>query len=398
MDYVACWYAKAIRYMKGSSIRAAFVSTNSITQGEQARTVGPMLAEAGFEIDFAHRTFKWTSEARGKAAVHVIIVGFSEGGRTKSKTIYDYPTPTAQPKAVPASHINIYLADGPEVVPAKRREPLLPGLPKCYKGSQPTDGGHLIVELEDRAAVEADPVAARYLRRLVGAHDMLRDDWRGCLWLVNARPNELANSPVIKQRLVEVRDARLRSKTESVREDANIPSLFTQIRQPKREWLCIPRHSSEGRQFVPMAFYSPDDIAHDSVLVVEQADHYLFGILQSSVYMAWINAVSGRLESRIRIAPDLCYNAFPFPPRSKNDSKIAEAAKRVLDVRAAHGEPLTVLYGANSMPADLVTAHKALDRLVDRLYGIRAGATEAIRLSALFRRYNDLTRGEQLVY
>jgi hypothetical protein len=286
LDYVASWYAKALRYMKGTKIRAAFVSTNSITQGEQARTMGPMLAQADFEIDFAHRTFKWTSEARGKAAVHVIIVGFSEGGLAKTKTIYDYPHPTGQPKAVPAKHINVYLADGPDVVPAKRRDPLVPGLPKCYKGSQPTDGGHLIVEPADLAVVAAEPIAAKYLRRLVGAHDMLRDEWRGCLWMVNASPGDLAKSGTIKRRLVGVRDARLKSQAASVREDANIPSLFTQIRQPRSHWLCIPRHSSEGRQFVPMAFFSPQDIAHDSVLVVEGADDYLFGILQSSAYMA----------------------------------------------------------------------------------------------------------------
>jgi hypothetical protein len=399
LDYVACWYAKALDYLAGRGTKAAFVSTNSITQGEQARSLGPALWDAGFQIDFAHRTFKWTSEARGRAQVSVVIIGFSHGRTPSRKTLFDYPYASAsEPVVTTPQRINWYLADGPDVFPAKRYAPLLGGLPIGTKGSQPTDGGHLIVGPDEVAEVEADALAAKYLRRFMQATEFLYDEPRWCLWLVDADPRDLAASPVLRARLTAVRDGRLRSATASVRQQADTPALFTQVRQPGTRYLALPEVSSENRRYVPAAFLEPEVIAGNKLITFPGADLWLFGLLQSSMWMAWVGTVSGRLESRISIAPGLAYYAFPFPDRNERaDVAIERAAQGVLDARAVHGDAmLAVLYDPLSMPADLVRAHHALDRAVDAAYGRARYLGDAARLHALFERYALLTRADML--
>jgi len=389
LDYVACWYAKALRYMKGTTIRAALVSTNSITQGEQARTLGPMLADAGFAIDFAHRTFKWTSEGKGKAAVHVVVIGFSHGGLARAKTIYDYPTPTSEPKVTAARDINIYLADSPVTAIAKHHLPLGP-VPKLTEGNRPQDGGGLLVSPEERDDLIAnDPVAAKYLRRLVGAYDMLRDEYRYCLWLVGADPSDIANSPELSARMRTVAAARQDSPTESARQKATTPSLFLAIRQPATAWLCVPRHSSESRRYVPMRFFAAEDIAHDSTLTLAGADTYLFGVLHSLMFNTWLRSVGGRLKSDMRVSPDLVYNSFPFPDRTPRvEGAVAAAGLGVLETRAQFTAPLVVLYDPNTMPPALAGAHRVLDRAVDKAFGL-TNPTDAARLAELFKRYRQ---------
>lgn len=241
LDYVACWYVKAMAYLANTPGRAAFVSTNSLTQGEQARTMHPLLLRHGFRIDFAHRSFRWTSEAPGAAVVHVVVIGFSFTGQAAKKRLFDYPTLTGAPVEAIATNINFYLVDGTDHVPGKRYEPLLPGLPLASKGRQPTDDGGLIVEPDDYGWVTSDPIAAKFLRPFRQSTEMLYDRKRWCLWLVDAAPSDLHNSPVLQDRLRRVAEARRKSPTASVRSQAATPNLFTQIRQPRGSTSRFPR-------------------------------------------------------------------------------------------------------------------------------------------------------------
>lgn len=392
LDYVASWYAKAILYAKDHPIRIAFVSTNSLTQGEQARSMGPLLARYGYHIDFAHRTFHWSSEARGKANVHVVVVGFSKHD-AGSRQLFDYPDPRGEPVETSARNINIWLADAPDVTLVKRATPLRPGYPIGTKGSQPTDGNHLIVEPEDYAAVMAEPIASRYVRRYVQARDFLRGQARWCLWLVDASPADLRSSPILKSRLDAVRRVRLTSRTRSVREQADTPARFTQIRQPSVRYLALPEVSSENRRFIPAAFLEPDVIAGNKLITFPGADLFLFGMLQSSMFMAWVRAVAGRMKSDISISPHLTYCTFPFPEASAEERRRLEiAADGVLQVRARHArESLDDLYDPIAMPSDLLEAHHALDRIVDALFVPRRRfRTDADRLAVLFERYGEI--------
>jgi hypothetical protein len=393
LDYVACWYAKAFAYMIGTQIRGAFVSTNSITQGDQARTMGPLIADTGFDITFAWPTFSWTSEARGKAAVHVVIIGFADSGKKIARMILSLGS-DGKPAVENAKNINIYLTDSSVQAIGKHRKPLRE-VPTLTEGNRPQDGGGLIVEGGQRAAIESDdPIASKYLRRLIGAQGMLHDEPRWCLWLVDAPSKELKESPELVARMKQVAEARLASRTPSAREKALIPSLFLAIRQPTRRWLCVPRHSSENRAIIPMAFFEPDDIAHDSVLALDAAGDYLFGILQSKMFTVWAKAVSGRLESRIRMSPDLSYNSFPFPDEGANQAAVEAAARAVLEVRTTHpDESLHELYGTVPpyMPADLVQAHKTLDKAVDKAMRPKAFSNDSERLAFLLKRYEEIT-------
>jgi len=400
LDYVACWYAKAIGYMQGTAVRAAFVSTNSITQGEQARSLGPALRDAGFDLLFAHRTFEWTSEARGPAKVHVVIIGFTYGRSTGRKLLIDYPTAkTSDGEVSTPSHVNWYLADGPDVFPAQRRRPLVGALPLAVQGNKPWDGGGLIVEPEDIEEVMADPVASKYLRPYRQATEFLWNMQRWCLWLVNADPADLHSSRVLRDRLQTVRQARLDTKTESVQQQAATPALFSQIRQPEGEYLALPEVSSERRTYVPAAYLQPIVIAGNKLITIEHADRWVFGVLQSRMWMAWVGTVAGRMKSDISLAPGLVYNAYPFPDRDggRRDEAIVEAAQGVLDARDAHRDSsLGVLYDPLAMPSGLVRAHQQLDRAVEAAYGRARYAGDAARLHALFERYAKLTNAEAL--
>lgn len=392
LDYVSSWYARAMLYGLGHATRFAFVSTNSITQGEQARSLGPLLSRYHYSIDFAHRTFKWNSEARGKAQVHVVIVGFSQASPEKRR-LFDYADPQGEPVETSARNINWYLADGADVFPSKRSEPLRSGYPIGTKGSQPTDAGHLTIEPEDYASVMADPVAAKYVRRYLQTTEFLYDKPRWCLWLVGAPPADLRKSSVLRDRLQAVRATRLESPTPSVIAHADSSALFTQIRQPAVRYFAIPEVSSEHRQWIPGAFLEPNIIAGNKLITFPGADLWVFGMLQSSMFMAWVRAVAGRMKSDISIAPDLTYCTFPFPePSTVQRLKVEAAAKHILETRKAHkGSSLADLYDYLSMPGDLLKAHQILDQAIDPLFASRKKfRTDADRLSVLFDRYLEL--------
>ena len=398
LDYVACWHAKAIRYLAGQIGRAAFVSTNSITQGEQAREMGPLLSDDGFEIDFAHRTFSWSSEAPGAANVQVVIIGFSHRGQAKSKQIFDYPDAKSEPVEFKTKHINIYLADSAVASIDKHTRPIW-NVPTLTTGSMPQDGGGLIIEEDELAVAMADPVCAKYVRRLISAHGMLHNENRWCLWLVDANPADLRSSPEIRRRLEIVVNTRLASPTAGAREGAKSPSLFLSIRQPARRWLAVPAHSSERRRFIPMAFFGSEDISHNSGMMVEDADDYLFGVLHSTMFNTWVRAVAGRLESRIRISADVSYNAFPFPDDSNQGKRdrVSLAARAVLAVREEFPDTsLADLYDPLTMPIGLVKAHDQLDAAIDAMYATRKFAGDADRLEFLFQRYAELVEADKL--
>jgi type I restriction-modification system DNA methylase subunit len=390
LDYVACWYAKAIEYLAESDARAAFVSTNSLTQGEQARTMDPLLARHGFEIDFAHQTFPWTSEARGMAHVHVVIIGFSKAGRTKTRMLYEYPDGKGEPIARLTDHINFYL-QGHATTPAKRYQPLLTGLPQASKGSQPTDGGHLIIETAEYDEVAADPIAAKYLRPFRQSTEMLHDRPRWCLWLVDAPSSDLRASAMLKRRLTAVAEARSASKTATVKAQAKTPALFTQIRQPARRYLALPEVSSKNRDYIPGRFYDPEVIAGNKLILWPDAPLWLFGYLQSAAFTAWVRAFAGRMKSDFSISPSTVYFTFPFVrPTGLALSRIEQAAQAVLDARGAHaGESLADLYDQLTMPRDLRQVHDRLDAAIDGLYRLRK-PTAAERFSRLGAEYAAL--------
>lgn len=407
LDYVACWYALCYLYGAGTAIRFALVSTNSITQGEQARSLGPLMARTGYHIDFAHHTFRWFSEAKGKAAVHVVIIGFSQTG-TGKKRLFSYDDIAGEPAEAPATQINWYLTDAPEVIVGKHTRPFVASLPKLTEGNRPEDGGGLLLSPAEAAEIRrTDPVAAKYVRELVGAHELLQGDRRYCLWLVDATPQELRSSAVLKERLARTRKARLDAiantrsdaRKDTLRRLADRPALFTAIRQPTGSWLCAPAHSSENRAIVPMAMLPAKSISHNSTQTADGLPKWAFAVMQSAMYTTWLRSICGRIKSDIRIAPDLAYNAFPFidPPTAVR-AKLETAITTVVAARENHpGASLADLYDPLAMPADLRAAHASLDKVVDRLFaGQRKVRTEADRLAILLERYAKLVETESL--
>jgi hypothetical protein len=390
LDYVASWYAKAINTLRGSTGRAAFVSTNSITQGEQARSMVPLLEREGFKVDFGHRTFRWTSEAPDAAAVHVVVVGFSPAERRASKALFEYRTLTSEPSVTSPERLNFYLVDGPDLVPAKLNAPLVAGMPNASKGSQPTDGGHLIVDADGLAEVAGDPIAAKYLRRFVQARDFLQGGERWCLWLAGAAPGDLHSSPVLRERMKLVREERLKSPTASVRSQAATPSLFTQIRQPLHRYVALPEVSSENREWIPGAVLAPQVIAGNKLIVWNTSELWHLGYLQSSAWMAWVRAYAGRLKSDFSLSPGLSYFPFPFvTPTEPKQRTIEGNMQAILDERTKYiGATLADLYDPLSMPAALRKCHEELDTTIDALYGLKR-PTEAARMKAIIREYEQ---------
>jgi hypothetical protein len=396
LDYVTNWFKLAAEYSEGVDIQMAFVATNSITQGEQPATLWRELWKHGMNIDFAYRTFAWKSEAKGKANVHVVIIGFSSRKKPTKLKLWEYPDFNGPGVLIEAKRINPYLIDAANLVVTTRQQPLSEESVPMFFGSMPRDNGHLsnITADEARAIRSQDPVAAKYLHRLIGAEEVINGGERYCLWLVNADPSDVTRSPVLRERLAAVRAMRLASKAASTRAFAATPGLFAQLAQPTTRYLAIPRHSSETRDYFPTAFYEPDVIASDALLTIPGASNQLFGILSSKMFTAWNRTISGRLESRVRVSQEITYNNFPFPSLSSEaNAKLSRTATSVLAARADYPDAsLADLYNPLSMPASLVKAHEELDIVVDALYSPRRKfTTEAERLSVLFEHYDALT-------
>lgn len=392
LDFVTCWHHKAVQYMKHNpKVVTALVSTNSICQGEQVGTLWSWMLEHGVKIHFAHRTFMWTSEARGRAAVHCVIVGFSLEDADE-KVIFEYEDIKGEPHAIKARNINPYLVDAENIIlPSRTATPA--GLPQLIKGSQPTDGGHLILSEQEAEALQAEePTAAKWLKTYIGGEELINGGRRYCLWLKGISPKELKSMPAVMKRVAAVSQARLKSPTKSVQAFADKPTLFTQDRQPDKDYLGVPEVSSERRRFIPIAFLSADIIASNKVQIVEGATQYHFGMLCSTMHNAWVRTVAGRLKSDYSYSPAV-YNNFPWPtPTDKQRAAIEAAAQAVLDARAAHPDSsLADLYDPLTMPPDLVKAHQKLDAAVDASYGYKGGSTDAARVAFLFGLYQQIT-------
>lgn len=388
LDYVCAWYQKAALLMKKKeSLLTAFVSTNSITQGESVACLWQPLRDEGFSIAFAYRTFKWTNESKGMAAVHCVIVGF---GRLAEGPRYLFDE---NGECKEARNINGYLVDAPDVFIKNRGASITPGLPKMTKGSQQTDGGHLLLSPEEKDRLVSEyPVASSFIRRFISGEDFIKNKFRYCLWLKDVKPSLFYNIHPIRERLAAVASMRSKSPTASVRRDAETPYLFTQIRQPKTEYLAIPQTSSERRKYIPIGYVSADIIASDKILMVPDATPYIFGILTSTMHMAWMRTVCGRLKSDYSYYSSI-YNNFPWPECTEaQQEKIAELAQGVLDARAQYPDSsLADLYDPLTMPPELVAAHRKLDSAVEKAYG-RKFTDDAERVAFLFEKYSELTK------
>lgn len=395
LDFVTNWFLLAARYMQGTKIRAALVSTNSITQGTHPPTMWPELYQLGVGIDFAHQSFNWKSEAPGGASVHVVIIGFSPSPKPATRPLWIYKDKKSEPLEVKAKNINAYLLDAPDILIGPRRLPIESSMPKMDNGNKPTDSGLLSdISTEEAEMIRAvDPIAAKYLRRLVGAQELINGQERWCLWLVDAEPSDIRSSPELSKRVSGVREMRLNSTKKKTKDDASIPHLFQEIRQPSDDYIAVPRITSENRDYVPMALLSKDVIINDKVSYVANGELWLFGLLMSRVFNIWNKAISGRTRNDTLISNTVTYNNFPFPafnPASKE--LVAKSAQAVVDERAKYASSsLADLYDPISMPRGLSQAHAALDKAVLGAYGLKSDATDSEILEMLFGKYVELT-------
>ena len=401
LDYVTGWYAKAIELIRGKKTKCAFVSTNSITQGEQVPTLWRYLSKQGLSINFAWRTFRWDSESTQKAQVHCVIVGFSHKDSPMEKIrVFDE---SGIENAV--SHINGYLIDAADVFIENRAKPLC-DVPKIVYGSMPIDNNHLILTKKEADAVLAEnPANAKFVRKYAGGEELLNGEERFCLWLTNVSVKELKQSKIISRRVGETKDFRSKSSRPQTLKLADTPWLFGEIRQPENQMLVIPKVSSERRRYIPIAFVSPEIIVNGSALIVPDATLYEFGVLMSNVHNAWMRVVAGRMKSDYQYSGTVVYNNFPWPDLSdccaatspdrrgkEYRYKIEQTAQAILDARAKHaGDTLADLYDETFMPADLRKAHQENDKAVLAAYGFNLKMSESEIVAKLFKMYEKLT-------
>lgn len=419
LDFATAWFAKAARYLKTLQEQAealkvkvvpgdfAFVSTNSIVQGQPVPSLFGPLFRDGWRLKFAYRTFPWKSEATGKAAVHCVITGFtrSEVPEKRSVRVFDYDWSTRRTvEQEPVHTLNAYLVEGPNVLVEKRSKPLSSLIPEVVRGSQPTDGGNLIVEVEDYPVVAADPVAARYLRPFRMGKELVQGLDRWCLWMVDATEEEIASSPVLSTRVAAVAEMRSQSTKKATQLKASTPHLFDENRQPADTYVGVPRVVSDNRPYYTVKPLSPEVIAGDKVYTAIDPDGFLFAIISSSMFITWQRAVGGRLKSDLSFSNTVVWNNLPVPQISEEQRrKVIAAGRKVLAAREAieerAGEPVSLadMYASlATMDPALRAAHDELDSAVDVAFGAtRRCSSEAKRLEILFERYQELTAAEE---
>lgn len=388
LDFVSAWYAKALHIMQqNSTVKTALVSTNSITQGEQVGILWRYLMGQGAIINFSHRTFKWSNDAKGNAAVYCVIVGFSLQNTAEPK-LFEYSDIRSEPNELKAHHINGYLMDAPDIFLSRRTSPIS-HVPRLTKGNQPTDGGHLILSTEEKnELINSEPLSAPYVKKLIGAHEAMQGGQRWCLWLVNCPPEQLRKMPLILERVAKVRDKRLASTDPGTQRLAGRSTQFRDLQNPEN-YILIPAHSSENRDYIPIGYFGKEDIPHNSCMIIPDASLYHFGILTSKMHMAWVRAVAGRLKSDYRYSKDIVYNNFIWPEVSdEQKTEIERLAQAVIDARAQFpNASLADLYDPFTMPPSLDKAHAALDKVVDKLYRRETFVTDADRVAKLFDLY-----------
>ena len=393
LDFVAGWYGKAVSFMaENKNIKAAFVSTSSITQGEQVGVLWPYLLKKGVKIIFAHRTFQWSNEASGLAAVHCVIIGFALHD-VIVKRIFEYESIKSDPHEIRATNINPYLTDAPDIVIQKRSKPLS-DVPPMRCGNKPSDGGFLILsDFDAKELLRTEPKAKKYIKPFIGAEEYLNKIPRWCLWLYDITPNDLKSMPQVLKRVEAVRAFRQKSTAEPTRKAANTPTHFFFTSQPQSDYILVPEVSSERRLFVPISLMPKEIISANTNYLIPSHSLYLYGVMQSSMHMAWMRSVSGRLESRYRYSGSIVYNTFPWPENcsQKQRHAIEIAAQEILDARASHADAsLADLYDPNNMPPNLVKAHHNLDKAVDAAYSKKKFTGDADRVAFLFEMYQKL--------
>jgi len=393
LDYVTGWYIKAAKYIQNTKIKVAFVSTNSIVQGEQTSILwGQMLNKYNIKIHFAHRTFKWNNEAKGNAAVYCVIVGFANYD-TANKSIFEHEDIKGEAHELKAKNINPYLVDAKDLLINKSSNPIC-NVPKMSFGNMPLDGGHLLLSDEEKNEITLkEPKIEKFIKPLISAYEFLNGEKRWCLWLVDAEPSEIKQSTEIMKRVELVKKFRLDSVAPSTQKFAATPTLFRDRNQPET-YILIPSTTSENRKYIPIGFFGKDDIANNSCHTVPNGNLFHFGILMSAMHMAWVKSVCGRLKSDYRYSKDIVYNNYPWPenPNDKQVKAIETAAQRVLDARLQFpNSSLADLYDPLTMPPALIKAHNELDKAVDLAYRPQAFTSEANRMVLLFELYEKYT-------
>lgn len=390
VDHVANWHIKALGYIKGTEMPVGFVSTNSICQGEQVSALWPHLLNQGFKLNFAHRTFAWENEAKGKAGVHCIILGFSLAEKYEKK-LWDYEDPKGEPTLEIVRNISPYLIPGPNIIVHPRNQPFKSDIPKMVYGSMPVDGGHYMFTPEEKAVfLDLEPGAAKFFRRCIGADEFINGIERWCLWLKDADPAELRKLPHVLNRIDAVRAFRISSQRAATRKQASRASEWQEIRHNGKPYIVVPRVSSEDRNYIPIGFMMGEIIATDRITMLPDASHYVFGVLCSLMHMAWMRTICGRLESRYNYSANVVYNTFPWPniPSEKRRKAIEQAAQAVLNARTKHpSASLADLYDLRTMPAGLLKAHAALDKAVDLCYRPQSFDGERKRVEFLLELY-----------
>jgi hypothetical protein len=395
MDYVSAWFYKASKYIQNTKIKVAFVSTNSISQGEQVGILWSiLLSKYKIKIHFAHQTFNWSNEAKSNAAVHVVIVGFANFD-TDNKKLFEYENIKAESHERNVKNINPYLVEADDIVITNRSKPLCSVSAMKY-GSKPTDGGFFLLSDEEKnELISKDKNAEQFIKPFLSGREFLRNINRWVIWLVDANPSELKKSPEILKRIEQVKRFRLSSTAKSTR-DYPYHSLFRQITQPDNDYVLIPRTTSENRVYIPMGFFSKDIIIGDTCQAIPNGDLFLFGQLTSLMHMSWVKYTCGRLKSDYRYSKDLVYNNYPFPKNvnEKQKSAVEEKAQNVLDIRASFNDcSLADLYDPLSMPPNLKKTHQELDKAVDNCYGTKSFKNDKERIEFLFALYEEYLGG-----
>jgi len=393
LDYVTAWYVKAAKLIQNTQTKCAFVSTNSITQGEQVGILWNVLMNMyGIKIHFAHRTFKWSNEAKGNAAVYCVIIGFANFN-INNKSIFEYEDIRGEAHEMKVRNINPYLVDAKDILIDKSSSPIC-NVPKMSFGNMPLDGGYLLFSAEEKIEfVKKEPKAEKYILPLISAYEFLNAEKRWCLWLVEVEPSELKQMPEVLKRVELVKEFRLDSVAPSTQKFASIPTLFRDRNRPET-FIVVPRVSSENRPYIPFGFFDKNSIVSDTCMSIPNGNLYHFGVLMSKMHMAWVKTTCGRLKSDFRYSKDIVYNNYPWPetPTDKQKVAIVTVAQKVLDTRLEFpNSSLADLYNLLTMPPALVKAHNELDKAVDLAYRSQPFTSEAKRMEFLFELYEKYT-------
>lgn len=385
LDYITCWFKKGADYVKGTNAKFAFVTTNSVCQGEQVGYFWPYVFENNLEIGFAHTSFKWTNNARGNAGVTVAIVGV-QNACNNPKVLFNGL------KKQHVSSINAYLLNAPNVIVTKRAKPMSQ-LPDMTYGNKATDGGHLILNDSDKEEfLNSNPLSAKFIKKLLGSEEFINGILRYCIWVENDQALEASEIACINERFQKVKTMRLNSPKKATKKLAMIPYAFGERRYSKKQSIIVPSVSSERRDYIPLGFLDSETVISNSAFAIYEAEPYLLGLLSSRMHMTWVRAVSGQLETRLRYSNTLSYNTFPFPEISaQRQQEITRCSFRILAEREKHSDKtMADLYDPDNMPDGLREAHRLNDLVVDRCYRSKEFSSDEERLEQLFKLYERM--------